>query len=111
MSGDKNATVLVISAHGADFVWHCGGTIAKSPQGQSKVHVVCPTLGQRGESEALWHDGARSEEDSVRVRTEESKEASKRLGATIDILASSDNPFTYDRDLCQRRSKIPPTHH
>lgn len=99
-------TVLVISAHGADFVWRCGGTMARYAQEGSKVHVVCLTLGQRGESEGLWHQGIRSEEEIVALRTKESVEAAARLGATVDVLAMDDHPFTFDRSTIERLAGI-----
>jgi 4-oxalomesaconate hydratase len=106
MSFDKKATVLVVSAHAADFVWRCSGTIAKYTQRQSKVHVVCLTLGQRGESESLWQDGIRSEEDIVKIRKKEAKEAAKRLGATIEILELKDHPLLYNRDTIEQLARV-----
>lgn len=43
-------SALVVSAHSADFVWRAGGAIAQHTQLGYKVHIVCLSFGERGES-------------------------------------------------------------
>ena len=49
-----NDTVLVVSAHAADFVWRAGGAIVLYASRGCRVRVLCLSYGERGESEKLW---------------------------------------------------------
>ena len=40
-------TVLVFSAHAADFVWRAGGTIALYASRGHRVRILCLSLGTR----------------------------------------------------------------
>jgi 4-oxalomesaconate hydratase len=102
----KKPRLMIISGHAADFVWRCGGTIANYTQNGSQAHIVCLTLGQRGESEALWKKGITSEDEIIRVRTDESIEAANRLGATIEFCGYQDHPFLYDQAMIERLARI-----
>ena len=46
------ATVLVFSAHAADFVWRAGGAIALYASRGHRVRILCLSYGERGESQA-----------------------------------------------------------
>src|SRR5260370_16482820 len=51
---DSKKSVLVVSAHAADFVWRAGGAIALYAQRGYRVRILCLSYGERGESERLW---------------------------------------------------------
>ena len=51
---DSIKSVLVVSAHAADFVWRAGGAIALYAQRGYRVRILCLSHGERGESERLW---------------------------------------------------------
>ena len=47
-------TILVVSAHAADFVWRAGGAIALYGERGYRVRILCLSYGEWGESEWLW---------------------------------------------------------
>ncbi len=49
-------TVLVVSAHAADFVWRAGGAIALYSGRGYRVRILCLSYGERGESERTLED-------------------------------------------------------
>jgi 4-oxalomesaconate hydratase len=89
-------SVLVISAHAADFVWRAGGAIALSAQRGSPVHVVCLSFGERGESQGLWQQEGMTLERVKQARREESSAAADVLGASIEYLDLGDYPLRVD---------------
>jgi 4-oxalomesaconate hydratase len=112
--------MVVVSAHAADFVWRCGGTIAAYAHDGWDVHVVCVSVGVRGESESLWTgpDGLSANQiEEVRIR--ESQAAAAKLGATIEFMDLNDHPLTVTPDttlalariLRQRQPQIVLTHY
>jgi|GEM_PF-5704025 len=52
---DQNTSLLVVSAHAADFVWRGGGTIAKYVKHGARVKLIILSYGARGESNELWN--------------------------------------------------------
>jgi 4-oxalomesaconate hydratase len=89
-------SVLVISAHAADFVWRAGGAIALSASRGSAVHVVCLSFGERGESQGLWAQEGMTLERVKQARREESSAAAEVLGASIEFLDLGDYPLRVD---------------
>ena len=65
--------LMVVSAHAADWVWRCSGTIAKYKNMGAEVCVVCLTHGERGESGALWKKEGANKENVMATRLSESK--------------------------------------
>lgn len=51
MISDK---ILVVSAHAMDYLWRCGGTIARYAGEGCQVKVVDLTYGENGESNPIW---------------------------------------------------------
>ena len=45
----QQESMLVISAHAADFVWRAGGAVALAVSQGDRVRVLCLTYGERGE--------------------------------------------------------------
>ena len=96
---NREAKVMVFSAHAADFCQRSGGTIARYTQNGGRVKVVCASVGERGESHALWRkDPTVGEEKVKRIRQDEAEEAAAVLGAEIEFLDLGDNPLIFDRD-------------
>lgn len=77
---DQNESILVVSAHAADFVWRAGGTIAKYAKHGAKLSLVVLSYGVRGESNDLWNVEGQTEENVKRVRKGEIEAAAQHLG-------------------------------
>jgi 4-oxalomesaconate hydratase len=105
-------SVLVISAHSADFVWRAGGAIALSASRGSAVHVVCLSFGERGESQGLWAQEGMTLDRVKQARREESSAAAEVLGASIEFLDLGDYPLrvdeaAQDRIVSVMRERLP----
>jgi 4-oxalomesaconate hydratase len=91
-------SLLVVSAHAADFVWRAGGAIALYAQAGARVTVVCLSYGERGESARLWRAG-RSLDEIKQVRHAESEKAADILGAELRALDAGDYPLRETDEL------------
>ncbi|EIC86359.1 4-oxalmesaconate hydratase [Serratia sp. M24T3] len=91
-------TALVVSAHSADFVWRAGGAIAQHTQLGYKVHIVCLSFGERGESAKLWRKGEMTEERVKASRREEAMAAAEILGASVEFFDMGDYPLRATKD-------------
>ena len=88
----KHERLLVVSAHALDFLWRCGGTIAKYANAGAQVLVIDLTDGVRGESNALWKKNPQTtEKEILAIRREEAKNATEILGAQIQFFGWSDH--------------------
>jgi 4-oxalomesaconate hydratase len=96
-----NKTVLVISAHAADFVWRAGGAIALFAGRGGRVRILCLSYGERGESERLWKMPGMTLERVKELRRAESQRAAEILGAEIRFFDSGDYPLRVTEDLIQ----------
>lgn len=95
----EGKTVLVISAHAADFVWRCGGAIALHQKLGYDVTVVCLSFGERGESAKLWKEPGMTLETVKAARRREAEKAAKALDLhDIRFLDLGDYPLDLDRD-------------
>lgn len=91
--------VLVISAHALDYLWRCGGTLAKYAEQGAEVKVLDLTCGERGESNALWNANSDASEESIAViRREEAQKAAEILGAQIEFMGWKDHMIAYSED-------------
>src|SRR5712691_4888477 len=86
-------TVLVVSAHAADFVWRAGGAIALYHSRGTPVRVLCLSFGERGESERLWREKDMTLERVKQVRRSEAERAAGILGAEIRFFDAGDYPL------------------
>ena len=92
-------SVLVISAHAADFVWRCGGAIALHQKRGYDVTIACLSFGERGESAKLWKKGNMSLDEVKAVRRDEAEAAASALNAhDIQFFDFGDYPLEIDRD-------------
>jgi len=78
-------TLLVVSAHAADFVWRCSGTIAVYKQRGSRVRLLVLSFGERGESAEQWKQPGATLEKVKANRREESAAAAETLGLANDV--------------------------
>ena len=96
---DAKKTIVVISAHAADFVWRAGGAIALYVGRGYRVRVLCLSYGERGESERLWKMPAMTVERVKELRRVESEKAAEILGAEIRFFDSGDYPLQVTEQL------------
>lgn len=95
--------LLVISAHAADYVWRCGGTIAKYISQGAQVKVVVLSLGVRGESGHLWKQPGQTTEQVTSIRRQECLAAASCLGLDdIEIWDYRDYPLVITEELSER---------
>jgi 4-oxalomesaconate hydratase len=93
---DNPKTALVVSAHSADFVWRAGGAIALHSSRGDRVHVVCLSFGERGESAKLWRQPGMTLDVVKKTRREEAEHAASLLGASIEFWDVGDYPMRLD---------------
>jgi 4-oxalomesaconate hydratase len=86
-------TILVVSAHAADFVWRAGGAIALYAERGHQVRILCLSYGERGESERLWKIPGMTVDRVKQDRLEESTRAATILGAAIRFFDMGDYPI------------------
>lgn len=94
-----DGTLLVISAHAADFVWRAGGAIALYGMRGWRVRVVCLSFGERGESAELWKRPGMTLDGVKAIRREECQHAARILGAEIRFLDAGDYPLRASDEL------------
>jgi 4-oxalomesaconate hydratase len=96
-------TLLVVSAHAADFVWRCSGTIAVYRQRGSRVRLLVLSFGERGESAEQWKQPGATLEKVKANRHEESAAAAELLGLADDVrfFDLGDYPMKVDEDVME----------
>jgi len=99
-------TALVVSAHSADFVWRAGGAIALHASLGWKVHIVCLSFGERGESAKLWKQPGMTLEQVKANRRAEAMEAASILGAQVSFLDIGDYPMRAELDVVFELAKL-----
>jgi len=92
-------TILVVSAHAADFVWRAGGAIALYSTRGARVRVLCLSYGERGESEKLWKNPGITLEEVKATRQKEAESAAEALGAEIRFFDAGDYPLIRTSEL------------
>src|ERR1700743_3927079 len=80
-----NQSMLVVSAHSADFVWRAGGAIALHKKNGYRVKVVCLSFGERGESAKLWRKEGMTLDKVKTSRREEALRAADGLAAEVEF--------------------------
>ncbi len=95
----QQKTMLVVSAHSADFVWRAGGAIALYASRGWRVQVVCLSFGERGESAKLWRQPGMTLERVKRDRREEASRAAEALGAEAIFFDAGDYPMRASDEL------------
>ena len=101
----QQESMLVISAHAADFVWRAGGAVALATSRGDRVKVLCLTYGERGESASAWRAGQTLEEIKA-LRRGEAESAATALGAEIEFLDAGDYPLRESDELVDRIVRV-----
>src|SRR6478752_1493073 len=89
----ESPTVLVFSAHAADFVWRAGGAIALQASRGHRVRILCLSFGERGESPGAWKQPGMTIERAKEIRRAESERAAGLLGAEVRFFDAGDYPL------------------
>jgi 4-oxalomesaconate hydratase len=95
--GQPARTLLVVSAHSADFVWRAAGAIATVTAAGGTAAVVSLSYGERGESGELWKEPGQTVERVKEIRHREAETAAEILGASFRCLDLGDYPLVVDR--------------
>jgi len=106
MSESRADSLLVVSAHAADFVWRAGGAIALYAERGAHVKVVCLSFGERGESAKLWKTPGMTLERVKANRRDEATAAAALLGADIEFFDCGDYPMRAGVDVVERLADI-----
>ena len=92
-------SIVVISAHAADFIWRAGGAIALYAGRGYRVRVICLSFGERGESARLWKQSGMTIQKVKEIRRDEASRAAEILGADIKFLDAGDYPLKSTQEL------------
>jgi 4-oxalomesaconate hydratase len=95
-------TLLVVSAHSADFVWRAAGAIATVVADGGTAHVLALSYGERGESGELWKWPGQTEERVKEIRHGEALTAATALGADLHALDLGDYPLVMEARAIER---------
>lgn len=98
-------SMLVVSAHAADFVWRGGGAMALYASRGHRVTLVCLSYGERGESARYWRQGMDLEGVKA-ARHAEVEQAADILGAELRSFDAGDYPLVETPDLLDRLVKV-----
>jgi 4-oxalomesaconate hydratase len=91
-------SIMVISAHAADFVWRAGGAIALYSSRGYRVRILCLSFGERGESQGAWKQAGMTVGRVKEIRRDESQNAAGILGAEIRFFDTGDYPLEPSRE-------------
>jgi 4-oxalomesaconate hydratase len=95
----QSQTVLVFSAHAADFVWRAGGAIALYASRGYRVRILCLSYGERGESQGAWKEPGMTVDRVKELRHAESTRAAAILGAEIRFFDCGDYPLVVSNEV------------
>ncbi len=98
MENSATKSILVFSAHAADFVWRAGGAIALYSARGHRVRILCLSFGERGESQGAWKQSGMTIDRVKEIRRAESTRAATILGAEIRFFDSGDYPLLPSRE-------------
>jgi 4-oxalomesaconate hydratase len=88
-----DSSLLIVSAHAADFVWRAGGAAAAYAAAGARVTIACLSYGERGESARLWRQGLGLAEIK-QARRAEAERAAGVLGGELRTFDAGDYPLT-----------------
>jgi len=95
---EPSRSIVIVSAHAADFVWRAGGAIALYHGRGYRVRVLCLSFGERGESQGAWKQPGMTVERVKEIRRSESETAAEILGAEIRFFDCGDYPLQRSRE-------------
>ena len=99
-------SMLIVSAHAADFVWRAGGAIGLHTLNGGKASVVSLSYGENGESGDLWREPGQTVEAVKSHRHAEALAASTALGAEFIPMDLGDYPLEVSGASMQKLASI-----
>ena len=99
-------SMLIVSAHAADFVWRAGGVIGLHTSNGGKATVISMSYGENGESGDLWRDPGQTVEAVKSHRHAEALAASTALGAEFIPMDLGDYPLEVSGASMQKLASI-----
>ena len=99
-------SMLIVSAHAADFVWRAGGAIGLHTSNGGKATVVSLSYGENGESGDLWREPGQTIEAVKSHRHAEALAASTALGAEFIPMDLGDYPLEVSGASMQKLASI-----
>ncbi len=102
MEMETPRSMLIVSAHAADFVWRAGGVIALHTAAGGTATVVSLSYGENGESGDLWRELGQTVEAVKSHRHAEALTAATALGADFVPLDLGDYPLDVSGVSLQR---------
>ena len=99
-------SMLIVSAHAADFVWRAGGAIGLHTSNGGKATVVSLSYGENGESGDLWRELGQTVEAVKSHRHAEAMAASNALGAEFIPMDLGDYPLEVSGASMQKLASI-----
>lgn len=94
--------MMVVAAHMGDFVWRCGGAIAKYIEEGNEVSVVVLSDGIRGEANDYWKQEGATLEGGKARKQYEGRRAAEILGVkNFEFLDLPDYPMPISSDLIE----------
>jgi len=103
---EKPRSMLIVSAHAADFVWRAGGAIGLHTLNAGKATVVSLSYGENGESGDLWREPGQTVEAVKSLRHDEALAATTALGAEFIPLDLGDYPLEVSGASLQKLASI-----
>lgn len=95
--------MMVIAAHMGDFVWRCGGSIAKYTEEGNEVLVLVLSSGIRGEANDYWAKEGANMEAGISERLSEGKRAAGELGVkNFEFWDLPDYPMPIGTELIEK---------
>jgi 4-oxalomesaconate hydratase len=104
-ASDHTTSMLVVSAHAADFVWRAGGAMALSASRGHRVALVCLSYGERGESARYWRQGLQLDQVKA-ARHKEVQKAAEVLGADLRTFDAGDYPLVETPELVDQLVQV-----
>jgi len=99
-------SMLIVSAHAADFVWRAGGAIGLHTLNGGKATVVSLSYGENGESGDLWREPRQTVTAVKSHRHAEALAASTALGADFIPMDLGDYPLEVSGASLQKLASI-----
>jgi len=99
-------SMLIVSAHAADFVWRAGGAICLHTSKGGKATVVSLSYGENGESGDLWREPGQTVEAVKSQRHAEALAASTALSAEFIPMDLGDYPLEVSLASMQKLASI-----